>query len=110
MGTRAMGGKGISICFPINKSHANISILTSKEMKFYNDSGWKELLKIYYKYKQEGHFKNEEEYKIAQKILRDAKSREAETTARDERAIFRPAAKVEILKVRTNGKLKSTPT
>ena len=109
MGTRAMGGKGISICFPINKSHAKISILTSKEMKFYNDSGWKELLRTYYKYKLEGHFKNEEEYKIAQKILEDARSRKAQATEKDERSIFRPASKEEILKVSTNGKLKSTP-
>lgn len=112
MGTRSMGGKGISICFPINKSHAKISILTSKEMKFYNDSGWKELLKTFYKYKQEGHFKNEEnkeEYKIAQKILQDARIREAEAAAMVERAKFVPAAKKEVLKVGTNGKLKSTP-
>ena len=78
-------------------------------MKFYNDSGWKELLKIYYKYKLEGHFKNEEEYKIAQKILEDARSRKAQATEKDERSIFRPASKEEILKVSTNGKLKSTP-
>lgn len=107
MGTRAMGGKGISICFPINKSHADRSMLTSREMKFYKESGWKELLKTYYKYKPEGHFKNEEEYKIAQKILLDAKGNESGVTAPKERAVFTAAKKEEILKVPTGNKLES---
>ena len=108
MGTRAMGGKGISICFPIDKSHADLSILTSRQMKFYKESGWKELLKTYYRYKPEGNFKNEEEYKIAQKILHDARLQEAEAAATKERVVFKPASREEILKVPKGNKLEAT--
>jgi hypothetical protein len=96
MGTKGIGGKGISICFPINKSQAELSILSSRKMKFYKESGWKELLSTYYKYHPKGTYLNKEEYKIAQKLLPETKK----PGKQEERLIFRPVAKKEVLKVK----------
>lgn len=50
LGAKAIGGNGISICFPAYKEHAEQSILTNKKMGFYKKTGWKKLLEEYYKY------------------------------------------------------------
>lgn len=51
LGKRAIGGNGIAICFPKNRQFEELSIIGKKEMKFYKESGWRELLKRYYNYK-----------------------------------------------------------
>jgi hypothetical protein len=100
MGTRALGGKGISICFPINKKQATLSMMTSRSMKFYKDSGWKELLSLYYKYHPEGTYLKKQEYLIAKKIIPDAKKEDEKTNNKDKRLIFKPAIKKDVLKVK----------
>ena len=51
LGRRAIGGNGIAICFPKNSKFEELSIIGNKEMKFYKESGWRELLTRYYNYK-----------------------------------------------------------
>ena len=51
MGSRAIGGNGVAICFPANKEHAAESILKDGKIAFYKMTGWKELLTKYYQYK-----------------------------------------------------------
>lgn len=51
LGRRAIGGNGIAICFPKNSKFEELSIIGNKEMKFYKESGWRELLTRYYHYK-----------------------------------------------------------
>ncbi len=50
LGDKAIGGNGISICFPATKDHAEQSILNNNKMSFYKKTGWKKLLHEYYKY------------------------------------------------------------
>jgi len=100
MGTRALGGKGVSICFPINKKQSTLSIMTSRAMKFYKESGWKELLNIYYKYHPEGTYLKKQEYLIAKKIIPDTKKEYEKTKEKDKRLIFRPTVKKDVLKVK----------
>jgi len=50
-GSRAIGGNGIAICYPANKEHAEESILKDKKIAFFETTGWRELLTLYYNYK-----------------------------------------------------------
>ena len=50
-GSKAIGGNGITICFPANKEHAAESILKDKKIDFFKTTGWKALLNVYYNYK-----------------------------------------------------------
>ena len=51
LGSRAIGGNGVAICFPANKEHAEESILKDNKIAFFKTTGWRELLKLYYNYK-----------------------------------------------------------
>ena len=51
LGSKAIGGNGVAICFPIRKSHADDSILYDKNISFFEGTRWRELLTEYYKYK-----------------------------------------------------------
>ena len=51
LGKRAIGGNGIAICFPKNSEFEKLSIIKKRKMKFYDASGWRELLTRYYDYK-----------------------------------------------------------
>jgi len=51
LGSKAIGGNGIAICFPVSKEHADESILIDNKISFYKATGWKKLLFEYYNYK-----------------------------------------------------------
>lgn len=51
LGSKAIGGNGIAICFPANKEHAGESILIDNKITFFKTTGWKKLLFEYYNYK-----------------------------------------------------------
>ena len=51
LGSKAIGGNGIAICFPVSEEHAAESILIDNKISFYKVTGWEKLLFEYYNYK-----------------------------------------------------------
>ena len=93
LGTRAVGGKGISICFPKNEEFAENSMLVSQQMSFYKKSGWKDLLNAYYTCKPERNYANKFESEAIKKFLiKVAKDKKA-GPAKNERLVYKPLLK-----------------
>ena len=104
MGTRCIGGKGISICFPKNNLFAERSILFSKAMSFYDEAGWRDLLKTYYKYEPKGKALDPFELDIAKKLFPDKPGKNTKRNETTERSRFNSMRKKEIFKAKAEDK------
>ena len=92
-GQRAVGGKGISICFPKNSEFSKSSMLVSKQMRFYETSGWKELLNSYYSCKPNRKFKNKLESDLIKKFFIKTAEKKPSKSLKEERLVCISATK-----------------
>jgi hypothetical protein len=92
-GQRAVGGKGISICFPKNSEFSKSSMLASKQMRFYETSGWKELLNSYYSCKPNRKFKNKLESDLIKKFFIKTTEKKPSKSLKEERLVCISATK-----------------